>query len=119
VIKSKSTLFRLIISLLLVFSALPLFDLCSPTAAQPLEQSSRAVHFSPFIIGSALGSADLTPRANFNFSDRTFHNALIPGQVSIVSTKVFVFTPSEVFDRLASKFGPKTISIRAPPCFMF
>ena len=118
-IKSKSTIFQLIISLLLVFSALPVVDLCRPTAAQPLEQSSRAAYFSPFIIGSALGSADLTPRTNFNFSDRTFHNALIPGQVSIVSTRVFVFTPSEVFDRLASKFGPKAISIRAPPCFMF
>lgn len=72
-------------------------------------------HFAPGIVESTIGSVDLAQRGQPKPSDRTFFNAVVPDQASIVSTPFPTFSPFNVIDRFAHKIGFKAISSRAPP----
>ncbi len=110
---------RLVIALLLVFCTPPVERDHGTTSEPSLEQRSKMAHFAPSIVESTIGSADLVQRGQPKPSDRTFHDATVPDQTSIVSTPFLTLSPLSVIDRFAQKINFKAISNRAPPCFIF
>lgn len=116
-IKESKNMFRLAISLLLVFCLLSVVAAYEPVTVQHPGKNKKTDLLIPAFMGRANGIAILKLRNNSKSPNRLFKNALILEQTSDNLPRASLSFLTEFSDRFSQYTGQTTLTIRAPPCF--